>query len=425
MILQNMKSYVGWSLAAAMFVAGLSNAAEAQNRGVGTVIGIGAGLLLLNEAAKAMQQQPQRPQNRPSGGSGNKEDAPSRKSAEQRLQEVKAYAAAFEEARELDRSRRQEAERDVDGAVTLFVGALKEQHRQNKSGRDAEIRSSFSINQVTEGEVRRILDEAYNVGRLFEFEKLAGEMWTRDRLMVRVLRVSERELAAYFRGVGVRGTSKDDLRAIFEQAAKRVYAQAVELAEIIGVSYSFDRFIRTIYENSDDVPQSLWTMGADGHYERLVSSTIDTIPREVFVANQGDQSIAGDPLGLERHFLFRFRARRAVYDCISTNYRDIVHGNGGAQTIEASARAKSSSGGTGAPPAETEASLVETPIAWRRTQEFTGRMCQTMLTQVATEAKDGRLAPKPARWDSSLGDAQWKPTRQLGGAAQNFPTGLQ
>ncbi|MFZ4808452.1 MAG: hypothetical protein ACOYLQ_14440 [Hyphomicrobiaceae bacterium] len=420
-----------WSIVACLVVTTTATSATAQNKAVGIGLGVGAGLLLLNEAAKAMQNPQQQRQQRPqgqrqsSGGDSSGERAAPKKTAEQRAQELKSYAAANEEWQERERSKRQEAERDVDGAISSFIDSLRREFKTKQGGRDAAINVSFNINQVTEGEVKRLVESAFEIGRLNQFERLPGEMWTRNRLMVRILRESERELGAYFKGVGVRGTSKDDLRNIFEQSSKRVYSQAIETAEIVGVSYSFDRFIRTIFEHSDQVPDSLSTQGADGHYERLVSETIESIPRELFVAHQGDQSITSDPLGLQRHFLYRFRARRAVYDCISSNYLGIVRGGNSGRIIDASTTGT----GTAPTPNRNDAkptlqpvtvetgsatTLLELPQAWRRMHEYTGKTCRTVLAQVATESKDGRLEPKPARWDSSLGESQWKPVIPAG-----------
>lgn len=426
------KGQVGWSVVAALVMAGMASSANAQGKTVGTALGIGAGLLILNEAAKAIQGQPQQQRqqsgNRGGGGESSSERTP-KKTAEQKLFDVNAWAARMEEVEERERSTRQEAERNVDGAITQFIAELRsglEAKKKTGSG----VTVGNEINQVTEGEVKRLLEAAFDGSRLPQFERLPGEMWTRNRLMVRVLRQAKRELASYLEGVGVRGTSKDDLRGIFEKTAAIVYFQAMETAEVIGASYSFDRFIRTIYENSDQVPDSLSTQGADGHYERIVSQTIDNVPREMFVAAQTEQSIASDPLGLQRHFLYRFRARRAVYDCISSNYMKIVRGDSAAgspgRMIETNLRtggpvevvSTATTPSSAQPAVQTQASvstLQELPVTWQRMNQYAESTCRTVLADVATQARDNRLDPKPARWDSTLGDGQWKPLLPAGG----------
>jgi len=430
------RTNVCWSIVACLVVTTTATSAMAQKKAIGIGLGVGAGLLLLNEAAKAMQNpQPQpRPQapRQSSGGGGESsgERASPKKTAEQKALEAKAYFAAREELEERNRSARQEAERDIDGAITKFILALKESLESKRSEKGSAVTVSKDINQVTEGEVKRLLEAAFEGSRLPQFERMPGEMWTRNRLMVRMLHQSKRELASYVEGIGVRGTSKEDLRNIFEKAAVVVHHQAIETSEIVGVSYSFDRFIRTIFENSDQVPDSLSTQGADGHYERIVSQTIDSVPREVFIAAQNEQSIASDPLGLQRHFLYRFRARRAVFDCISSSYMKIVRGEAGAgsagQMIDAGLKAggqsETTQAATSASPAQgdarlqaTGATLQELPVTWQRMHQYAGSACRTVLADVATQARDNRLDPKPARWDSTLGDGQWKPILPAGG----------
>jgi len=428
------RTNVCWSIVACLVVTTSATTATAQNKAIGIGLGVGAGLLLLNEAAKAMQNPQQQRQQRPQGqrqssGESSGERAAPKKTAEQKALEAKAYFAALEELQERNRSTRQEAERDFDGAISDFIKDLKRRLEDKKKSGSA-VTVSNDINQVTEGEVKRLIEAAFDGSRLPQFERMPGEMWTRNRLLVRMLRQSKRELASYVEGVGVRGTSKDDLRNIFEKAAAVVQYQAIETAEIVGVSYSFDRFIRTIFENSDQVPDSLSTQGADGHYERIVSQTIDSIPREVFIAAQNEQSIASDPLGLQRHFLYRFRARRAVYDCISSSYMKIVRGDTGAGSagqmidagLKAGAQSDTTQAATSASPAQgdarlqaTGATLQELPVTWQRMHQYAGSACRTVLADVATQARDNRLDPKPARWDSTLGDGQWKPILPAGG----------
>jgi hypothetical protein len=73
---------------------------------------------------------------------------------------------------------------------------------------------------------------------------------------VQILREAKQGIEPYFKGVGAKGPSMADLKDVFAKSATAVYARALELAEIVGVSHSFDRFIRAIYENSDRVPET-------------------------------------------------------------------------------------------------------------------------------------------------------------------------
>src|SRR5262249_23196674 len=237
-------------------------------------------------------------------------------------------------------------------------------------------------------------------------------------LMVCILRRAQSQLDPYFRGVGVKGTSMEDLKQLFDAAAKRVYARALETAEIIGVSYSFERFINTIYENSDRVDESLWTTGADGHYERLVSTAINMVPRNRFIVD--DKSQVGDSLGLMRQFEFRFRARRAVYDCLSLHYREMV---GGQQSVVSVAAAREE--GTwkqagqqarmGKLPGGDLASAVsgEQEGAWARAQSFVRETCIGTIEQIAQSSSDNQIKPIPARWNLAPRDGAGPPAGAL------------
>ena len=109
-----------------------------------------------------------------------------------------------------------------------------------------------------------------------------------------------------------------EIDELFARSASKVYSSALEVAEVVGVSLSFDRFIRAMYEYSDHADERLWAPGADGRYEKLATNLIDQVPREKFI--QEGTGLASDPLGMQRQFLYRFRARRALYDCLSAKY---------------------------------------------------------------------------------------------------------
>ena len=399
--------------------------AYAQRRAVGTAIGIGAGLLIMNEAAKAMQNKTQVPQRKPKGdgsggGSGGASGAASnpQKPADApqvSFSDVKRMTQVRNEINEIKRAKQQEDDRNVDQAVKTLLLHIEAKHQIMRGQRaNVKVSSGSDINQVTAGEIKRALEEAYKQGRLYEFERFAGELWTRDRLMVRLLRHSQARLDPYFDGIGAKGASMSDLSDLFAKSARDVYAKALEVAEIIGVSHSFDRFIRTIYEYSDRADESLWTVGADGRYERLVSNNINAVPVELFILTAG--SHAGDNQGLERQFQFRFRARRAFYDCMAASYPEFL--SGGGKTIQVSTAGKGetsrgaklertpAAGGAAVQTGALKSSAAletfeEVPAAWRRAETQMSTACRPMLQRITLDATSGKIAPVPSRWDNA------------------------
>lgn len=319
-----------------------------------------------------------------------------------------------EEIAEYERALKVERARNVDAAIDDFLGELRRQHQDmiagNKySSRNANINvtgaTSLQINQVTKGQIKAAIDDVYAKAHLQDYDKFAGELWTRDRLMVRILNVASTELEPYFEGVGSRGPSMEDLNSLFDKTAHFVYAEALEVGEIVGVSHSFDRFIRTIYEQSSDTAGVLWTKGADGQYERLVSTVIDDVPRQQFVNNESTQ--IKDTHGLEKQFQFRFRARRALYDCLSQNYSKLA---ASAKPMEISANAAQQNGARGArldgelttaPASAGAAADVSANAGWRRAQDYVKEVCRGPVLAVAGDALKGDLKPVPARFDTS------------------------
>lgn len=415
-----------------------ANEAHAQKRGVGTAIGIGIGAAVIGGVIAGALSNPGKaaPQKHSGGGGGGgkkkkstaEDDTPaeSKKSAETKAQERKDAAANFAKLQEelvaADRARRLERQRNVEMAVTDFLSCLKLLHNQlrvNADGRITDCRSEattqlnqergsrgvvnvqaaqgVNVNQVSAGEVKKEIEAAYDNARLGEFERLSGEMWTRDRLMVSIIDRAARQLSPYFRGVGVRGASIEDLKKIFTSSADAVRARAFETTEIVGVSYSFDRFINTIFENSDRADENLSTVGADGHYERLVSQAIN-VPRGRFITD--DLAQKGNKAGMAQQFHYRFRARRAVYDCLSANYLSMVN-SGGQRVIPIGAatsqpiRMAQMPGGTliGA------MTNAEPPGAWQRVRTFVRNDCIVAATQIADQSLRGELRPMASRWD--------------------------
>ena len=385
--------------------------AFADRKGFGFGVGVGVGVgAILNELSRGGQ--------RSGGGGGHRshskpdkgddDDSSSDKSDEktndQRAADERNFARQKDEMQEREKTARVEVARNVDLAVARFVNKdLKERHEALRLGeKDSNVKAAGNgINQVTIGEVKRAVEAAYKSEHLDQFEKFAGELWTRDRLMVRILQQSRKELDVYFQGVGVKGVSMDDIKGIFVKSAQHVYGQALQIAEMMGVSYSFDRLIRTVFEHSgagEEANQGA-TANSDGRYERLVTSVVDTGLRYGFVGE--DAAGSSEVQLLDRQFTYRFRARRVIYDCIAASYGDILTGGNnskGGSSIQASDR---STPGGRTMPASQNSQAPTTAGVWPRVTALVNTKCSDPLKVVANDARSDKLLPKPVRWDSS------------------------
>lgn len=333
MFFRTINYFVAAILPAVLLLAAATQPAEARRGiGIGAGIAVGGALLLLNEAARGKARRSRKKRRSKSKRRGVKRSTVRRQDTDleelnraRRLRENAAAQAA--RARAIERSERAERGRNVDKAVRRFIAELERLHKRLRGSR-TNVRASRSsdINQVTAGEVLRLVDDTYRSTdtSLAQFDRFAGELWTRDRLKVELLSEARRGLPPYFDGVGAKGPSMSDLQVVFQKAGVQVYSRAVELSEIVGVSHSFDRFIRTISENSDRVPASLHTVGADSRYEALLPRAMSTIDSSLLVKTSNVP--AADRAGLNSRFQFRFRARRALYDCLSANYVEIATG---------------------------------------------------------------------------------------------------
>lgn len=319
--------------------------------------------------------------------------------AEAAARTARAFAAIAAENEEIARATRMERERNVDAAVSDFVAELARRHEELLAQGDRAVRATRGeINQVTAGQVRSSIEDAYDKANLHEFERFAGELWTRDRLLVRIVNSAKKGLRPYFEGVGAKGPSTNDLKDLFQKSAADVYAKALETSEIIGVSKSFDRFIRTIYENGDATNDSLWTTGADGQYERLTSIVIETAWQRDFA--ETGPALMADTQGLDRQFLFRFRARRALYECLSMTYPELLRGGTGAvpTVLTTDAPAPPRGGRTLVPvmsaPAATPA---EQQSMWEKVRIHVGKACIGNVTAILASAKSGNIGPVSSR----------------------------
>jgi hypothetical protein len=317
-----------------------------------------------------------------------------------------AYQAELEDKR---RAEEMERERNVETAINGFVAALASGHETLLRQPDRSVRATRGeINQVTAGQVKIAIETAYERANLQEFEKFTGEVWTRDRLLVRILHYAKKGLAPYFEGVGAKGPAMDDLKDLFQKSAREVFAKALETSEIIGVSKSYDRFIRTIYENSDNTSDSLWTIGADGKYERVTSSAIETVWQRDFV-EKGPGAIVADTQGLDRQFLYRFRARRALYECLSLSYMDLVRGGGSTVTTGLTTTSTASSPQRGLRIAVSTMSPAEQDALWQRVRTHIGKTCQGPMPTILANAKSGSIGPVSSR-ESGLSAASFMGT---------------
>ncbi len=350
----------------------------------------------------------------PSGGQGGKQDH-----AKNNENAVLLYETA--EAMALNQN--SEESRNVGNAITSFITVLEQEHRKLRNSTNANVRASTgsNINQITEGEIRASVDKAYEETHLTDFDTLAGELWTRDRLQVQILREAEKGILPYFNGVGARGPDMNNLQEVFKEAAVKVYARALELSEIIGVSRSFDHFIRTIYENSDQAPEGLWTVGADVQYERMLTRVINDVDHTYFIANRVDienQRAATLAVRLSHQFDFRFRARRALYDCLSAGYVALISksqsaspqigaGSGGSRGAKIDIFARPGTKTPSAKPATPDVvNVVESGDSaaevWKRAQQVVGEKCREITKPFARTASESGLKPISARTDLAV-----------------------
>ncbi len=319
------------------------------------------------------------------------------KTAAEVIQATANFFARQQEDLERQRADELEKQRNVDKAIDKFISTLKKYHTSLK---EHGVSGSAEINQVTAGELRTSLEEAYRQGRLFEFERHAGELWTRDRLMVLTLRYAEEGLLPYFNGVGAKGPSVEEIKALLAKSAREVHSTAMEVGEMVGVSLSYDRFIRTIYESSDRASEGYWKEGADTQYERAGTQMIDIVPREKFI---NKATLEADPLGLEKQFLYRFRARRTLYDCLNSKYPAAVSSKANSQPETTSTERKGLTPVRmeDAPKTDSGQPLVPGDKFWNLSSGLVDRLCHNAPATVASLVNSGKVQPESARTDTS------------------------
>ena len=232
----------------------------------------------------------------------------------------------------MDTSLHVERTRNVDGALQAFIGELASgrETAPNRSGgpsrqrKDAAAAKTIAINApVTAGEVRVMLEDAYKGSNLAEFERLVAELWTRDRLMVTILREATIGLRSVSPSTAGNGPSKEVLQDILNRAASKTHELALETNELIGVSIAFDRLLRTEYEHSD-TRNDATSADAKWQLEYFLEAIIDDVERAAAVQLVALKS----PGSSERRYAARLRARRILYECLSGSYSGTVAKHG-------------------------------------------------------------------------------------------------
>ncbi len=262
-----------------------------------------------------------------------------------RLAEQRAQAA------EIELARQQDEKRDVSNAIQVFIDDLTDRQQKITGIKNVNAALNLNINQVTEAEIRRVVDAAYTRAGLAAFERFEAELWTKDRLTVRIIDEARKSLAQFFKGVGSKGPSLDDLARVFDITAADLHKSALETMELLGVGHSFERLINTIYENSDRSTQGFFEAGLDRRFEKLEADVM---------------SLKQEQAANSRNFLIAYRARRQFYDCMSNALpASAIPSDGATIDIGAEAKDKQPEAGRGAgiaPPAE-QASPSSDPAA--------------------------------------------------------------
>ena len=372
-----------------------------------------------------------------SAGKSEKGSDSAAKTVEKAVAASKDFAARRHEADEWQRAKNQEAGRNVEQAISGpvgFIAVLKQKHQEILHAKvNVDAASGVNINQITAGELRPGLESAYQKAGLAAFERYSGELWTRDRLLVSILNQAKKGLAPYFEGVGAKGPSMAEINELFVRSAKAMYVKALEINEVFGISLSFDRFVRTMYEHADR-DASLWEPDKNGRfeqpdskYERVATLLLDRVPAERFIPEKSENAARAEIAAMNRQFLYRFRARRAIYDCLSAHYGEFVAAAPAGKTIEAGYSADSANkpqtqtsglwpqkkAGTSPPKAsgdQTDNAMVAnafvvelTPAGLStRVLGYIANYCGAQAKAVETAEVSGNIVPISARDDASV-----------------------
>lgn len=308
-------------------------------------------------------------------------------------------------------------ERDVDAAIVAFIDKLKSEHEAlwANARSKAEVANLDEINAITEVDIRQSLDAAYLTNKLVAFDAFSAELWTRERLLVQVLREAMHRIEPYFDGIGAKGPTRADIETVLNQAAGAVYTRAFEVNELLGLAQSFDRFSRTIYERTDEADLQLASsaqkfVAAEDHFESFVSRELEVNRRkqaeaiqQALMQTSPDEQTVEKVDMVDHEFIVRYRARRVLFDCLDRGYAEIVdpadHASG--QTTDASlsssAGGSNSVGGAGVnaqPAAGAAASSVEAEQdLGEKVSAYMRSVCSPSIGQLVND----EIAPIPAR----------------------------
>jgi hypothetical protein len=308
-------------------------------------------------------------------------------------------------------------ERDVDAAIVAFIDKLKIEHEAlwANARSKAEVANLDEINAITEVDIRQSLDAAYLTNKLVAFDAFSAELWTRERLLVQVLREAMHRIEPYFDGVGAKGPTRQDVETVLSQAAGAIYTRAFEVNELLGLAQSFDRFSRTIYERTDEADLQLASSAqkfaaAEDHFESFVSRELEITRRKQAEAIQlalmqtsPDEQTVEKVDMVDHEFIVRYRARRVLFDCLDRGYAEIIEPAGDAagktsETALASSTDGSNAADTSAanaqPANRTVVSSVESePGLGQKVNAYMRSVCSPSIGQLVND----EIAPIPAR----------------------------
>lgn len=305
-------------------------------------------------------------------------------------------------------------DRDVDAAIAEFIDKLKSEHEAlwANAKTKAEVANLDEINSITEVDIRQSLDGAYIKNRLIAFDSFSGELWTRERLLVQVLREAKLRIEPYFDGIGAKGPSRQDVENVLSESAAAIYARAFEVNELLGLAQSFDRFSRTVYERTDETDLQLASSAqkfsaAEDYFETFVSHELSSTRRQqaeaiqkALMQSSPDESVVEQVDMADREFIVRYRARRVLFDCLDRGYAEIIGGPAlpGGKATEVSL--ESNEGAVGA--ADTGGSAEATGRAVSSSSDVDlGTNVSTYMQSVCSpsigELVNSEIAPIPAR----------------------------
>ncbi|MFZ0852743.1 MAG: hypothetical protein WAO08_26510, partial [Hyphomicrobiaceae bacterium] len=130
--------------------------------------------------------------------------------------------------------------------------------------------------------------------------------------------------------------------------------------------------------------------------ERLTSTAIEVVWRNDFADSAA--TLLAENENLDRQFLFRFRSRRALYDCLSVTYPELLRGGGGTTTTAFT----TTSTAPGAPRSKTSASpraltQPEQEALASKVRTHVANVCQGSVPSILAKAKSGTIGPVSSR----------------------------